>query len=145
MRYMATFYGVVSGGRLSLTYPHLAEQFIASFPDGTAVELVIRKQSASKTKEQLAYYFACLVKKPSEELGYGIRPDGRYELDVLFRNMFLTQNSGTEDEYVKELSDLTIDEMSTYIDHCIQTLAEIGYAAEPPDQNWKLKHRETTK
>jgi len=138
-KYTATFYGTVSQGKLVVNHQPLVEQFISSCPDGTAVELIIRKQSRSKTREQLAYYFACLIKKPSEEFGYGVRPDGRYELDVLFRNMFLTQNSGTPDEYVKELSDLNTMEMSEYIDHCIRTLSELGYAVEPPDPAWKLK------
>jgi len=141
MKRLAHFYGTVKDGKLVLQCPQLASEFLKSMPEDTPVEMTIRKQYANKTTQQLAYYFACLVKKPSDELGFGVRIDGRFELDMIFRQLFLTQMPGTDEEYVQELSDLTVAEMGDYIENCFRQLVELGYQPEEPDPRWKLKGR----
>jgi len=143
-KYSAKFYGKIVGGKLKLQQPHLIEMFFSSIPDDTPIVMSIDKEYATKSNQQLKYYFAVIIKQSSQELGYGQTADGRWELDLIFRQMFLTENAGTELEHQRELSELNTREMMDYIDNCIQTLSELGIVVPPPNRDWKLAKNENS-
>jgi len=122
----ATWYGEISGGKLSLSQPELFRVWLGAVKHQGPIEIVIRGVSAGKTNAQLAYYFGVLVKELSDYAGYS-----KDEADGVLCRRFLTANRGQPNEYVRSKADLTTEEMSAFIDSVILLLAECGVVVPP--------------
>jgi len=132
MKHTVHFYGTVDKGKIHFDNPNLMADFIKTIPDGAKLVITLQKQYMSKTRNQLGYYFS-IIKLASDELGYSMDPTGHFELDSLFRSMFLVQQAGTINEHIKELSDLNVREMGDYIDNVIRELGTLGMVVPPPE------------
>jgi len=103
-----------------------------TWEDGERVELTLQRESEDKTKEQLGYYFSCIVQPLADHLGYT-----KVEMDGVICKHLLTENSGTKKEYVKSKSDLNRAELAKFIDNAIILAAQSGVVVPPPNKAWK--------
>lgn len=126
------FYGQVEEGLLKLDRHSLFETYLANLPEGQRMEITVQKESEDKTKEQLGYYFPCIVQPLADHLGYT-----KVEMDGVICKQLLTENPGTKREYVKSKSDLNRAELAKFIDSAIMLAAQEGVIVCPPNRYWK--------
>lgn len=109
----------------------LFNTYIENLPEGR-YEVEIRKESYDPTLQQWAYYFACIVSPLSEHTGHA-----KDEIDGILSRKFLTQNLGTDREYVKSKAKCNRAETAALIDQAANFAAELGVIVCPPDKQWR--------
>ena len=130
LKKQSKFYGEFVDGKLVLDRPEIYKTWSKS--QTGRCEITIGKESEDVTQQQWGYLFACLYKPVADELGWLVE-----EVDGIFCKMFLTQNKGTNKEYVKSKSRLNREEIAKYIDLCIMKAAELGVVCQPPNKSWR--------
>ena len=127
-------YGEIKEGCLKLDRLGLFETYLRSLPEGQRVEINIQKESQDTTLSQWSYFFACIVTPLSESTGYT-----KEEIDGIICKKFLTQNPGTDREYVKSKTKCNRAETAILIDQAANFAAELGVVVCPPDKMWRLE------
>ena len=76
----------------------------------------------SKSIQQLRFFYGVILPAFSECMGHG-----NYEyLKYILKKQFLVAHTEEGLEYLKSLADLSVEEMSIFIDQCINLLMEYG-------------------
>jgi hypothetical protein len=99
----------------------LFDLWLKSVKKPTRIELTLSPIRRDKTTQQLRYYYGVLIPALCEETGYV-----PVEADGILKKFFLTVNKGTPKEYIKSKADLTVEEMSQYLDNCVTLCYEQG-------------------
>jgi hypothetical protein len=124
------FYGLVNqDGKLILDHRPAFDGYVKQLM-GKRVELTIAKESQDVTGEQMAYYYACIVRPLALDLGYL-----EDEMDWELKNRFL-RVKGNKMVYTRNKTDLNREELAAFIDKCIVFAAEQGVVVVPPNKLW---------
>jgi hypothetical protein len=114
---------------------------------GKKIEIEYRKQRKSISKDTFGYYWGGIVPTALEFEMFGGWSDKRF--DLYFRGKYLSYTelfivNGVKEEkvYVKDLKDLSQEEMNIYITQVVQWLAENGIVILDPKQ-YKLQQYKT--
>ena len=126
-------YGEVTEGCLKLDRHGLFEAYLRSLSEDQRVEITVAKESQDTTLSQWSYFFACIVTPLSESTGYT-----KDEIDGVICKKFLTQNPGTDREYVKSKAKCNRAETAALIDQAAMFAAELGVVVAPPNKQWRL-------
>ena len=127
---MARFIGKAENGEFVADYPKQRAAWLRS-KEGKLLQESFNPPEKDKTAEQRGYYFGVMCQQGGDALGYF-----KLELDAALREKHLPWVEGKKHRYQKTMDRLTREEFSQYIDDCIITLAENGFAVPPPDRNW---------
>lgn len=132
-------YGTVKGGRIIYDRPLFFESELIRL-EGKVVKVVVEERKEKKTVPQLAFYFGGIVRKTcmSSTLFEGWMEE---EIDQFFRRRFLSyiktihlsDSTITPVQVINELRDLTKEEMTVFVNHVIQFLAENGIEVLEPE------------
>lgn len=131
---ISKFLGWVQDGRVILDSRNLMFRAVELL-EGFRVEITIKRFRAKRSQSQNGWYWSILTEW-GEELGYT-----KDELHAALRMKFLMQHEDTSLPTIRSTADLTTLEFSHYLDHVIQTAAEMGFIIEdpkPPMQEEKL-------
>lgn len=131
--------GIVRNGRIVYDRPLFYTSELARL-EGKNVRVIIEEQKERKTVPQLAFYFGGIIRKTcmGSTLFEGWMEE---EIDQFFRKRFLSyiktihfsDNTVTPVQVINELRDLTKEEMTLFINHVIQFLAENGIEVLEPE------------
>ena len=114
-------FGTIADGKVVLDHQKIFEVYLRSFKKSTRIELVVGPIRKDKTTQQLRYFHGVIAAVFSEETGYT-----KEAAKGILKRTFLTKNRNTKGEYVPSLSELSVQEMSDFIDSCCLWLAENG-------------------
>jgi len=127
------FYAGVKDGCLNVDRHSLFLAYFRGLPENTRLEITVQEESQDTTLSQWSYYFACIVTPLSESTGYT-----KEEVDGIICKKFLTQNPGTDREYIKSKTKCNRAETAALIDQAAMFAAELGVVVCPPDKMWRL-------
>jgi hypothetical protein len=123
----STWYGTIEAGKLTLDQEEMFRVWLRGLGKAARkVEVVLQDITRSKTQAQLGYYFASVVPALMDWTGYT-----KQESDGVLCRLFLTENKGQPNEFVRSKADLTCEEMSEFIDNCVRFLLEHGIFVQP--------------
>jgi hypothetical protein len=107
---------------------------------GRKVKVTVSRFVPSKSLPQLGYYFGVLLPFWAEEAGY-TEDELDHELRITFlpKVPVVSKLTGEETLERKELRDLTHDEMSDYISHCVRQAAQMGTYIPAPNERWEVQ------
>lgn len=100
-------------------------KIIQSIDTSEVWQVTIKKKKASRSLEQNKYLWGRLYKSIGEYTGY--LP---FEMHLLCGHLFLREQKTIADkqvEYVRSTTDLTIEEMTAYIEKIIIYFTELGW------------------
>ena len=96
---------------------------------GKEIDLIVKKASHDKTQQQLGYFFGAVIPSLCEVTGYSTD-----EMYGIAKKMYLTRNPDTEKEYVASLSQLNREEVSQFIDQCVNLAWDLGANCPPANR-----------
>ena len=108
---LPTFFGKVSGGKLSLRSPDKFKEYLSGLEDKDIV-LVVKKEEYNRTLAENRYYHGVIVKMVSKEMA--IIPSAAHEF---LKSLFLkigVEIKGKRFEMVGSTADLSIGEFEDY-------------------------------
>lgn len=118
--------GLIKNGKIVLD-DRGGFQFAVNKLEGKRVQVLVRKQTTSRSYKQNRLYWLYLT-FIGQELGYETE-----ELHSTFKAMFLTDRSGKM-PIVRSTTSLTTDEFGVYTDKIKRKVAEMGIVLPDPEQ-----------
>lgn len=120
------------GGKLTFNSPEWLEGMLARYKP-CDITILLERQKNSPTTEQWGYLWGVVYVEASKVTGH--TPE---ELHEIMKSKFLRRKKvwrGTEITTVRGASDLTMDELASFIDQVILAFAEMEIAIPPADFN----------
>jgi len=112
------FHARVENGKLVFDRPEVFMAYINSIAEKGDLEVTVQPWRKEKSLQQIRYVHGVVFALCSQASGYTVE-----EVKGLLKSQFLTDyvttKEGKELPYVKSLADLTMKEMSEFIDNCI--------------------------
>ena len=125
------FHCRAEGRKLIFDRPEVFGAYVQGLVEKGDLELSVQPWRKEKSLQQIRYVHGVIFALCSEASGYT-----RQEVKGLLKGEFLTEHAkspnGTKTAYVKSLADLTMAEMSRFIDDCI-ILAAKHWSVVIPD------------
>ena len=121
------FRGIVQNQRLKIYAKKTFETALLTFPEGTPLELTLRKETKKRTDPQNRYYWGVIIKMLGDYFGY--EPE---EMHEALKMEFLKVNGPIPT--VKSTTKLTTVEFNDYIGRIIRWAA-MEYGVVLPDPN----------
>jgi len=124
---------VKKNGQLIFDRPEVRTAYIFGLKDGDYEE-IIQKPQDPKSLQQLRYIHGVVFEVASQASGY-TNEEVKGLLKGHFLKRYIKSPTGKEVSYVPSLADLKKDEMTDFIDKCIQFIAMYWQAVVPsPDE-----------
>lgn len=126
------FFGIVKNGQLIFDDLSYFSERLKEFND-KRIEIIVQKEQQDITNQQLAYYYACIIKPLARHLGYFDD-----EMDFVLKRKCLGKQ-GKKAWYIKNKTELSREGLAEFIDKCIIIAAEEGVVVDPPNPSWRVK------